>query len=110
MVQLASNLRDNWSIMSKMKPPRASRSGTCVPKFGAMGSTSFFGFSYPNLILVFLNLIVFRNFFIYFIFLPVLVFLYSIFVCDSASEFGAMGSTSFELYQFLFSPYNSLLL
>ena len=30
-----------------------------------------------------------------FYFLPVLVFLYSYFVCDSASEFGAMGSTSF---------------
>ena len=27
--------------------------------------------------------------------LPVLVFLFSIFCCDSASEFGAMGSTSF---------------
>ena len=33
--------------------------------------------------------------FLFIYFLPVLVFLYSIFVCDSASEFGAMGSTSF---------------
>ena len=48
-------------------------------EFGAMGSTSFLGFSYPNLLLVFLNLLFFRNLFIYFIFLPVLVFLYSIF-------------------------------
>ena len=30
-------------------------------EFGAMGSTSFFGFSYPNLLLVFLNLLFFRN-------------------------------------------------
>ena len=44
-----------------------------------MGSTSFLGFSYPNLLLVFLNLLFFRNLFIYFIFLPVLVFLYIIF-------------------------------
>ena len=48
-------------------------------EFGAMGSTSFLGFSYPNLLLVFLNLLFFRNMFIYFNFLPVLVFLYSIF-------------------------------
>ena len=48
-------------------------------EFGAMGSTSFLGFSYPNLLLVFLNLLFFRNPFIYFIFLPVLVFLCSIF-------------------------------
>ena len=45
-----------------------------------MGSTSFMRFSYPNLLLVFLDLLFFRNLFIYFIFLPVLVFLYSI-VC-----------------------------
>ena len=31
-------------------------------------------------------------------FLPVLVFLYSIFCCDSASEFGAMGSSSFLFF------------
>ena len=30
-------------------------------EFGAMGSTSFLGFSYPNLLLVFLNLLFFRN-------------------------------------------------
>ena len=40
-----------------------------------MGSTSSLGFSYPNLLLVFLNLLFFRNPFIYF-------------VCDTASEFG----------------------
>ena len=51
-----------------------------------MGSTSFLGFSYPNLLLVFLNLLFSRNLSLYFIFLPVLVFLYSIF---------CMGSTSF---------------
>ena len=44
-----------------------------------MGSTSFLGFSYPNLLLVFLKLLFFRNLFIYFYFLSVLVFLYSIF-------------------------------
>ena len=48
-------------------------------EFGAMGSTSFWGFSYPNLLLVFLNLLFLRNLFIYFIFLPVMVFLCSIF-------------------------------
>ena len=30
-------------------------------EFGEMGSTSFLGFSYPNLLLVFLNLLFFRN-------------------------------------------------
>ena len=44
-----------------------------------MGSTSFLGVSYPNLLLVFLNLLFSRNLFIYFNYLPVLVFLYSIF-------------------------------
>ena len=35
----------------------------CAPasEFGAMGSTSSLGFSYPNLFLVFLNLLFFRN-------------------------------------------------
>ena len=47
-------------------------------EFGAMGSTSFLGFSFSNL-LVFLNLLCFRNLFIYYFSLPVLVFLYSIF-------------------------------
>ena len=46
-----------------------------------MGSTSFWEFSYhPNLLVVFLNLLFFKDLFIYFIFLFVLVFLiYSIF-------------------------------
>ena len=44
-----------------------------------MGFTSFLGFSYPNLLLVFLNLLFFRNLFIHFNVLLVLVFLYSIF-------------------------------
>ena len=48
-------------------------------EFRAMGSTSFLGFSYPNLLFVFLNLLFFRNLFMYYIFLPVLVSLYSIF-------------------------------
>ena len=58
-----------------------TRSFVCdsASEFGAMGSTSFLGFSYPNLLFVFLNLLFFRNLFIYFIFLPVLVSLYSIF-------------------------------
>ena len=35
----------------------------CAPasEFGAMGSTPFSGFSYPNLLIVFLNLLFFRN-------------------------------------------------
>ena len=36
-------------------------------EFGAMGSTSFLGFSYPNLLLVFSELVIFRN--LYHIFL-----------------------------------------
>ena len=32
-----------------------------------MGSTFFWGFSYPNLLVVFLNLLFFRNLLIYFI-------------------------------------------
>ena len=35
-------------------------------EFGAMGSTSFLGFSYPNLILVFLNLLFLGTCFIFF--------------------------------------------
>ena len=51
-----------------------------------MGSTSFWGFSYPNMFVVFLNLLFFRNLFINFIFLSVLVFLYIVyFVCDTHS-------------------------
>ena len=60
-----------------------------------MGPTSFLGFSYPNLLLVFLNLLFLgTSSFILFFYL----YWYSYivyFVCDSASEFGAMGSTSF---------------
>ena len=53
-----------------------------------MGSTSYWGFSYSNL-LVFLNLCFFRNLFIYFIFLSVLEFLYIVyFVCDSKHAVG----------------------
>ena len=75
-----------------------------------MRSTSFFGFSYPNLLLFSLSLLFFGNLSIYFIFYPYWYSYIVYFVCDSASEFGAMGSTSFEPYQFLFSPYDSLLL
>ena len=57
-----------------------------------MDSTSFWGFSYPNLLVVFLNLLFFRNLFIYFIFLSVLVFLYIVyFVCDSKHAVGTAG-------------------
>ena len=57
-----------------------------------MGSTSFLGFSYPTLLVVFLNLLLFRNLFIYFIFLSVLVFLYIVyFVCDSKHAVGTAG-------------------
>ena len=37
-------------------------------EFGEIGSTSFWGLSYPNLLVVFLNLLFFRNLFIFFIF------------------------------------------
>ena len=61
-----------------------------------MGSTSFWGFSYPNLLVAFLNLLFFRNFFIYFIFLSVLVFLYKVyFVCDSKHAVGTAGIRHF---------------
>ena len=57
-----------------------------------MGSTSFWGFSYPNLLVVFLNLLFFRNLFINFIFLSVSVFLYIVyFVCDSKHAVGTAG-------------------
>ena len=39
MVQLASNLRDNRSRMSKLKYFRAPRSGTCVPNLGTTSTT-----------------------------------------------------------------------
>ena len=83
---LYSPLSDPISISPVVLPPiNLYRHGmddfVCdsVSEFGAMGSTSFFGFPYPNLLLVFLNLLCFRNLFICFIFLPVLVFLCSIF-------------------------------
>ena len=61
-----------------------------------MGSTSFFGFFYPNLLLVFLNLLFFRNLSIFYFIFYLYWYSYIVyFVCDSASEFGAMGSTSF---------------
>ena len=37
-----------------------------VSEFGAMGSTSFLGFSYPNLLLVFLNLLILGTCIIFF--------------------------------------------
>ena len=39
MVQLASNLRDNRSRISKFKYSRAPRSGTCVPNLGPTSPT-----------------------------------------------------------------------
>ena len=60
----------------------------CAPasEFGAMGSTPFLEFSYPNLLIVFLNLLFFRN--LYHIFLPASVgtlsgsfFILSLFFC-----------------------------
>ena len=64
-------------------------------EFGAMGSTSFLGFSYPNLLLVFLNLL-FLGTSLFILFFNLYWYSYIIyFVCDSASEFGAVGSTSF---------------
>ena len=57
-----------------------------------MSSTSFWGFSYPNLLAVFLNLLFFGNLFTYLIFLSVLVFLYIVyFVCDSKHAVGTAG-------------------
>ena len=53
-----------------------------------MGSTSSLRFSYPNLLLVFLNLLFFRNLIIYFIFYPYRYPYIVYFVYDSASEFG----------------------
>ena len=57
-------------------------------EFAAVGSTSFLGFSYPNLLLVFLNLLFFRN--LYHILSQVLglslhgslfIYLFSLFFC-----------------------------
>ena len=55
-----------------------------------MGSTSFLGFSYPNLLLVFLNLLFFRN-------------LYHIFLA-SVGTF----SESFSFYRYFSVPYFGL--
>ena len=56
-----------------------------------MGSTSFLGFSYPNLLLVFLNLLFFRN-------------LYHIFL---AASIGTL-SGSFYFYRYFSVPYFGL--
>ena len=56
-----------------------------------MGSTSFLGFSYPNLLIVFLNLLFFRN-------------LYHIFL---AANVGTL-SGSFLFYRFFSVPYFGL--
>ena len=53
-----------------------------------MGSTFFLGFSYPNLLLVFLNLLLFRN-------------LYHIFLAGS----GGTLSGSFSFYRYFSVPY-----
>ena len=65
----------------------------CAPasEFGAMGSTSFLGFSYPNLLLVFLNLLFFRN-------------LYHIFLAASVGTL----SGSFLFYRYFSVPYFGL--
>ena len=60
-------------------------------EFGGMDSTSIWGFSYPNLLVVFLNLLFFRNLFIYFI---CYLYWYSsivYFVCDSKHAVGTAG-------------------
>ena len=62
----------------------------CAPasEFGAIGSISFLGFSYPNLRLVFLNLLFFRN-------------LYHIFLAASVGTL----SGSFLFYHYFSVPY-----
>ena len=60
-----------------------------------MGSTSFWGFSYPNLLLVFLNCYFLGTSSFILIFYLYLYSYIVYFVCDSASELEAMGSTSF---------------
>ena len=59
-----------------------------------MGSTSFWGFSFPNLLVVFLNLLLFRNLFIYFIFLSVLFVIQN--MLWAPLEFGAKTSAQKE--------------
>ena len=56
-----------------------------------MGSTSFLGFSYPNLLLVFLNLLLFRN-------------LYHIFIAASVGTLPG----SFLFYRYFSVPYFGL--
>ena len=65
----------------------------CAPasEFGAMGSTSFLGFSYPNLLLVFLNRLFSRN-------------LYHIFLAASVGTL----SGSFLFYRYFSVPYFGL--
>ena len=62
----------------------------CAPasEFGAMGSTSFLGFSYPNLLLVFLNQLFFRNLYHFFL----------------AASVGTL-SGSFLFYRYFSVPY-----
>ena len=67
-----------------------------------MGSTSFLGFSSPIYILILVNLFNFfkgggiaSSPFILFFHLYWYSYIIVYFVCDSASEFGGMGSTSF---------------
>ena len=66
----------------------------CAPasEFGAMGSTSFLGFSYPNLLIVFLNLLLFRN-------------LYHIFL---AASVGTLSGSFFLFYRNFSVPYFGL--
>ena len=67
-------------------------------EFGAMGSTSFLGFPYPNLLLVFLNLLFLGTCFTFlsqvlrlslglFIFYFFVLFLYLILACDHGNSF-----------------------
>ena len=57
-----------------------------------MGSTSFLGFSYPNLVLVFLNLLFFRN-------------LYHVFL---AASVGTLSGSFFLFYRYFSVPYFGL--
>ena len=59
-----------------------------------MGSTSFLGFSYPNLLIVFLNLLFFRN-------------LYHIFLAASVGTL-SISSGSFLFYRYFSVPYFGL--
>ena len=59
-----------------------------------MGSTSFLGFSYPNLLIVFLNLLFFRN-------------LYHIFLAASVGTL-SISFGSFLFYRYFSVPYFGL--